>query len=82
MLIRQAPRRVFGAGLLRKLAGVVELLERVCVDVVQALSASGAGVSVMAGGVHCMAAASDPRTARIEELQFTLGEGSRPAWAS
>ncbi|MFG2037878.1 GAF and ANTAR domain-containing protein [Dactylosporangium sp. NPDC048998] len=55
---------------------MVELLERVCVDVVQALSASGAGVSVMASdGVHGMAAASDPRTARIEELQFTLGEG-------
>ncbi|MEV0129177.1 GAF domain-containing protein [Dactylosporangium sp. NPDC050688] len=26
-------------------------------------------------GVHGMAVASDPRTARIEELQFTLGEG-------
>lgn len=56
---------------------MVELLKRVCVDVVQALSASGAGVSVMAGdGVHGMAAASDPQTARIEELQFTLGEGA------
>ncbi|UWZ39602.1 GAF and ANTAR domain-containing protein [Dactylosporangium roseum] len=55
---------------------MVELLERVCLDVVQALSASGAGVSVMANdGVHGMAAASDPSTARIEELQFTLGEG-------
>ncbi|UWP85485.1 GAF and ANTAR domain-containing protein [Dactylosporangium fulvum] len=55
---------------------MVELLERVCVEVVQALSASGAGVSVMAGdGVHGMAAASDPSTARIEELPFALGEG-------
>lgn len=76
MLIRQVPRRVFDAWLSRKMAGVVELLERVCVDVVQALSASGAGVSVMASdGVHGMAAASDSSTARIEELQFTLGEG-------
>ncbi|GAA0706821.1 GAF and ANTAR domain-containing protein [Dactylosporangium roseum] len=70
------PRRIFGAWLSRKTAGMVELLERVCLDVVQALSASGAGVSVMANdGVHGMAAASDPSTARIEELQFTLGEG-------
>jgi hypothetical protein len=54
----------------------VELLERVCTDAARALSASGVGVSLMASdGVHGMAAASDPDTARIEELQFTFGEG-------
>lgn len=51
-------------------------LERACIDAVWALSASGAGVSVMADdGVHGMAAASDAHTARVEELQFTYGEG-------
>ncbi len=51
-------------------------LERACIDAVLALSASGVGVSVMAdNGVHGMAAASDPHTARVEELQFTYGEG-------
>ncbi|MEV0570825.1 GAF and ANTAR domain-containing protein [Dactylosporangium sp. NPDC050588] len=54
----------------------MEQLERICIDAVQALSASGVGVSLMASdGVHGMAAASDPNTARIEELQFTFGEG-------
>ncbi|GAA2593250.1 GAF domain-containing protein [Dactylosporangium fulvum] len=54
----------------------MELLERVCVDAARALSASGVGMSLMASdGVHGMAAASDPNTARIEELQFTFGEG-------
>jgi hypothetical protein len=43
---------------------------------VGALSASGAGVSVMAeDGVRGVAAASDPASERIEELQFVLGEG-------
>jgi GAF domain-containing protein len=54
----------------------VQLLERVCVEASRALSASGVGVSLMASdGAHGMAAASDPNTARIEELQFTFGEG-------
>lgn len=48
----------------------------VCVEAVKALDAVGVGVSVMTGdGVHGMATASDPATARIEELQFTFGEG-------
>jgi hypothetical protein len=56
--------------------GVVGRLQRVCRDAVLALSASGVGVSVMAeNGVHGMATASDPATERIEELQFTFGEG-------
>jgi hypothetical protein len=51
-------------------------LQRVCREAVRALSATGVGVSVMAeNGVHGMATASDPATARIEELQFTFGEG-------
>lgn len=51
-------------------------LERACIDAMRALSASGVGVSVMADdGVHGMAAASDAHTARVEELQFTYGEG-------
>jgi len=55
---------------------VVGDLQRVCRDAVHALSASGAGLSVMArNGVHGIATASDPSTARIEELQFTFGEG-------
>lgn len=56
--------------------GLIDILERVCVDAAATLDACGVGVSVMtAGGVHGLAAASDPATARIEELQFTFGEG-------
>lgn len=55
---------------------VITALRRVCGAAVQALSASGVGLSVMAqDGVHGMATASDPATERIEELQFTFGEG-------
>lgn len=54
----------------------VGLLRRVCGVAVQTLSASGAGVAMMAGqGVRGVCAASDPSAARLEELQFTLGEG-------
>lgn len=56
--------------------GFIGPLQRVCRDAARALSASGVGASVMAAdGVHGMATASDPATARIEELQFTVGEG-------
>jgi hypothetical protein len=52
------------------------MLEQLCIDAARVLAASGAGLSVMTGeGVHGMAASSDLDTARIEELQFTLGEG-------
>ncbi|MEU7872454.1 GAF and ANTAR domain-containing protein [Dactylosporangium sp. NPDC049140] len=55
---------------------MAELLERICIDTTRALSASGAGVSVITGGgVHGMAVSSDADAARIEELQFTFGEG-------
>jgi hypothetical protein len=47
-----------------------------CCVAVGVLAASGAGVSVMAeDGARGVAAASDPASARIEELQFVLGEG-------
>ena len=56
--------------------GTVGLLRRVCQAAVQTLSASGAGVSVMTGdGGRGVGAASDPGSERLEELQFTLGEG-------
>jgi hypothetical protein len=51
-------------------------LERVCLAAVALVDASGAGVSLMADhGIHSFAAASDAVSRRIEELQFTLGEG-------
>jgi hypothetical protein len=58
------------------LGGSAGLLQRVCTAATLALSASGAGISVMTDdGVRGVSAASDPRSARIEELQFVLGEG-------
>jgi hypothetical protein len=56
--------------------GTAGLLRRVCGAAVQTLSACGAGVSMMTGdGARSVGAASDPGSARLEELQFTLGEG-------
>jgi hypothetical protein len=56
--------------------GVVGALLRLCNAAVGVLSASGAGVSVMAeDGGRGVGAASDPASERIEELQFVLGEG-------
>ena len=56
--------------------GAAGLLQRVCTAATTVLSASGAGISVMTeGGVRGVNAASDPHSARIEELQFVLGEG-------
>jgi len=56
--------------------GTVGWLDRLCRAAVRALSATGAGVSVMtADGVRGVAAASDPACAALEEIQFTLGEG-------
>lgn len=51
-------------------------LSRLCRAAVRALPASGVGLSVIAApGADSMIAASDPRSARAEELQFTAGEG-------
>jgi hypothetical protein len=56
--------------------GVAGYLQRLCAAAVPALAASGAGLSVMAENeVRGLMTASDRATARIEELQFVLGEG-------
>jgi hypothetical protein len=56
--------------------GMVGLLQRLCAAAAKALVASGAGVSVMTeDGVVVVAAASGEASARVDELQFTLGEG-------
>ncbi|WP_308167923.1 GAF and ANTAR domain-containing protein [Catellatospora tritici] len=56
--------------------GGIAGLRRLCSAAVRALSARGAGVTIMAGnGMRGMTAASDSATERLEELQVTLGEG-------
>lgn len=56
--------------------GLTGWLQRLCAAVVRALPASGAGVSVVdRHGITGMAAAYDPDSEHLEELQFTLGEG-------
>lgn len=69
LIAQQPPRTDAGDGL----AG---FLPRLCAAAVRALSASGTGLNVMIeDGVRGLMAASDPTTARIEDLQFVLGEG-------
>ena len=56
--------------------GLAAFLQRLCAAAVRALSASGAGLSVMIeDGSRGLTTASDPVTARAEDLQFVLGEG-------
>ncbi|MEV4348784.1 GAF and ANTAR domain-containing protein [Actinoplanes sp. NPDC049596] len=56
--------------------GVAGMLRRLCSAAGRALSASGTGVSVLAGGgMRGVAAVSEPEYQPVEELQFTLGEG-------
>ncbi|GLZ00695.1 GAF and ANTAR domain-containing protein [Actinoplanes sp. NBRC 103695] len=63
-------------GLIDRQPGHLDLLQRVCCAAAEALSASGAGISVMtADGTRGVSATSDPVSERVEELQFTLGEG-------
>ncbi len=51
-------------------------MRRLCVAAAGALTASGVGLSVMADSLTPgLLAASDPDTERLEELQFTIGEG-------
>ncbi|BCY09826.1 GAF and ANTAR domain-containing protein [Actinoplanes sp. L3-i22] len=51
-------------------------LQRICRAAVVALAASGSGISVMTtDGTRGVCVTSDPVSERIEELQFTLGEG-------
>src|SRR4051794_36470138 len=55
---------------------IMDRLQRLCSSAVASLDASGAGVSLIGeDGTQNAARASDPITERIEELQFTLGEG-------
>jgi hypothetical protein len=57
-------------------AGVVSRLHRLCRAGVHGIPASGVGVSVLTEeGKHGLAAVSDPVSAVVEELQFSLGEG-------
>jgi GAF domain-containing protein len=56
--------------------GVAGILRRLCSAAGRALSASAAGVSVLAeGGMRGVAAVSEPDHQPLEELQFTLGAG-------
>jgi hypothetical protein len=62
--------------LLGKVGNDMHSLERLCVGSVDHLSASGAGVSVVgASGTREIIFATDQVSARIEELQVSLGEG-------
>ena len=57
-------------------AGLASYLHRLCAAAVGALTASGAGLSVMVeDGVQGLTAASGPDAAHLEDLQFVLGEG-------
>lgn len=56
--------------------GTAGALRRLCTAAVRAVPALGVGLSLMSeDGVRGVAAASDPASERIDELQFTLGEG-------
>jgi len=56
--------------------GVVGWLRRLCIVATRTLPASGAGVNLMGeDGSRGVAAASDPASETLEELQFALGEG-------
>jgi hypothetical protein len=51
-------------------------LHRLCTAATRTLQASGAAVSLVTrDGAYGLAAASDPLSADLEELQFTVGEG-------
>lgn len=55
---------------------VVGWMQRLCRSASKALPATGVGISVMPRAAHpATVAASDARTATVEDLQFTLGEG-------
>ena len=69
-LIAEQPGPADGPG------NVADRLRRICGATATALSATGAGVSVItAEGAWGFAVASDPAIQPLEELQFTLGEG-------
>jgi hypothetical protein len=56
--------------------GTMGLLQRLCTVAVKVLPASGSAVSVMTeDGLRGVAVASDPASERVDELQFSLGQG-------
>ncbi len=56
--------------------GTAQILHRLCRAAAQDLPASGVAISLhIDSGASGMAAASDAVSERVEELQFTLGEG-------
>ncbi|WP_195908225.1 GAF and ANTAR domain-containing protein [Nostocoides sp. HKS02] len=57
--------------------GLAGRLDRICRAAVRVLPADGAGVTIMDGDARPAGpiAASSPRFRRLEEIQFTLGEG-------
>ena len=56
--------------------GVIGRLQRICRAAQRELPGCGVGVSVVSAAGHLVdVAASTRRTARVEELQFTVGEG-------
>jgi len=58
------------------ISGTAQTLHRLCRAAAKDLSAAGAAISLISGsGGLGMAAASDPVSELVEELQFTLGEG-------
>jgi hypothetical protein len=55
---------------------VIQAPAKICEVCVQLLGVSGAGISMVNGaGVRNMVCATDVVSARVEDLQFTLGEG-------
>lgn len=60
----------------RALSGTAQTLDRLCRAAARDLPASGVAITLLSeSGVFAMAAASDPVSERVEELQLTLGEG-------
>lgn len=69
LIAQQPPRPDAGDGL-------AAFLQQLCAAAVRALSGSGVGLNVMIeDGLRGLTTASDPATARVEDLQFVLGEG-------
>ncbi len=58
-------------------SGPTGVLNRLCRTIVRDLDATGAAVNLMAGPSHAQAVVgmSDPSSAVIDDLQFTVGEG-------
>ncbi|MBL7488750.1 GAF and ANTAR domain-containing protein [Frankia sp. AgB1.9] len=65
--------------LLADRSGDASSLDRLCGGVVSALPVDGAAIAVTSdAAIRVYGGASDPITARLDDLQFTLGEG--PGW--